>query len=264
MVRHGNTGKNHSSSLNLAPNGLDEAAFEQAMLERWPRLAPTGIALRLGITALLFFSTWRAIQYRGATALSLLLPMVAELMVAILAGVLLAIFVVRDMDFRRQVWSGLRPWALVVVGVLIWQAWQGHHSGDGFAARMDLAWNQIYGFAVSSGLRWSMLIAALGFGGGVLNDIAAYRRNGPPFVYLGSLNFGLRALLMLMFGFWLASIAFAFDFSRRQNADAMWIALLLAELLALWLPAAVQAKMRAARENQRGPGKVPPSVVRSE
>ncbi len=263
MALQGNTGKDHPASRKLAPEGVDEAAFEQAMLERWPRLGPTGVALRLGITALVFFTTWRAIQYRGASALSLLLPMLAELLVAIVAGVLLAIFVVRDVDFRRQVWRGLRPWMLIAVGVLMWEAWQGHASGEGFAARMGIVWNWIHGFAVGSGLRWSMLIAALGFAGGVLNDIAAYRRNGPPFVYLGSLNLGLRTFLMMMFGFWLACIALTFEFSRRQSAEGMWFALLLAELLALWMPVVAQAKIRAARGNTRGSGKTPRSAART-
>lgn len=264
MALQGTTGKDHPDSLKPAAEGVDEAAFEQAMLERWPRLAPTGVALRLGITALVFFTTWRAIQYRGATALSLLLPMLAEFVVAILAGVLLAIFVVPDVDFRRQVWSGMRSCVLIAVGVLMWKTWQGHASGEGFAARMVIAWNQICEFAVGSGLRLSMLIAALGFAGGVLNDIVAYRRNGPPFVYLGSLNLGLRTFLILTFGFWLACIALAFQFSRRQSAEGMWIALLLAELLALWLPTAVQAKIRAARGNTRGRGKAHPSAASTD
>lgn len=230
-----------------APEGTDEAAFEQAMLTRWPRLSPSGVAIRFGITALVFYNTWHAIQYRGATAMSLLLPMAAEVPVAVAAGFLLAIFVVRDEDFRRQVWSSVRPWSMIVAGFLIWEAYQGQLNGRAFTVQLGLVWDQAAAFMIGSGLVWAMLAAALGFGGGVINDIIAYKRNGPPFVYLGSLNFGLRTLLMLVFGFWLTCIVFAFDFTRRQSAEGMWVALLLAELLALWLPHIVQDRIRAAR-----------------
>lgn len=261
MARLENKHEDLVPPLNIAPEAMDEAAFELAMLNRWPRLNPTGVAIRLAITALVFYATWRAIEYRGATALSLLLPMAAEVVVAIAAGLLLAIFVVRDADFRRQVWSGVRPWILIVGGVLIWEAYHGDVNGNGFVAQLDIIWGQVSAFVVGSGLRWSMLVAALGFGGGVLNDIVAYRRNGPPFVYLGSLNFGLRTLIMLVFGFWLTCIVLMGDFTRRQSAQGMWLALLLTELLALWLPNVVQNKIRTARGTQRGRGKEPASLV---
>lgn len=253
MARSANNPSAKLPALKVAPSNVDEAAFEQAMLERWPRLGASGIILRLATTALVFFSTWRAIHYFGATALSLLLPMAAELLVAVATGLLLAVFVVRDGDFRRQVWKGMRTWIIVAVAFLVWQYYQSTINGRSFGVQLSQVWLATRAFLLNSGFLQAMVMAALGFCAGVVNDVGAYRRNGPPFVYLTSLNFGLRTFLMFVFGWVLFLMTvFIVDFNRRKIAEAMWLALLLTELLALWLPTVVQNKIRAARaENPR-------------
>lgn len=250
MARSTKNQETESAASRLAPKS-DTEAFELAMLERWPPLSVSGVGLRLATTALVFYSTWRAIHDSGATALALLLPMVAEILAAIVCGFVLAVFIVREHGFTRQVWGGIRTWVIIAFGFLAWQYYQGSVTHNGFGAQLHQAWLATRGFVLESGFLQAMLMAAIGFCAGVVNDVAAYRRNGPPFIYLSSLNFGLRTFLMLILG-WilLLMIFFARDFTRRQSAEAMWFALLLAEFFALWLPHVVQNKIRAARASR--------------
>ncbi|HJU38401.1 MAG TPA: hypothetical protein VJ724_02435, partial [Tahibacter sp.] len=55
-----------------------DAAFEAAMLERWPRPEPVSLALRVASLAAVFGLMAWAIAQRGATAGALLLPMAGE------------------------------------------------------------------------------------------------------------------------------------------------------------------------------------------
>lgn len=247
MVRSPKKQDIRSAPAQVAANHADEA-FKRAMLERLPRLTLPGVALRLITTALVFYSTWQAIHSYGATAPSLLLPMAAEVLAAIASGVVLAGFVLRDQRFTRQVWSGLRNWIVVAIGFLIWQCYQGAASHDGFGAQLRQTWLATRAFILDSGFLRAMLLAAAGYCAGVVNDVAAYRRNGPPFIYLSSLNFGLRTFLMLLLGWILFLVAtFGRGITRLQIAEAMWVALLLAELFALWVPHVVQNRILAAR-----------------
>jgi len=103
-------------------------------------------------------------------------------------------------------------------------------------------------FILGSGFLGAMLMAAFGYCAGVVNDVRAYRRKGPPFVYLSSLNFALRTMLMFVCGWVLLLSGIFFSrANRRQLAEAMWLALLCTELLALWLPQVVQNRIAAAR-----------------
>src|SRR5512140_2021229 len=106
--------------------------------------------------------------------------MVAEILAAIVCGFVLAGFIVRERGFTRQVWSGLRTWVIVACGFLAWQYYQGSVTQNGLGTQLNQAWLATRGFVLESGFLQAMLMAAIGFCAGVVNDVAAYRRNGPP------------------------------------------------------------------------------------
>jgi hypothetical protein len=218
-----------------------DAAFEAAMLERWPRPEPLPLALRGVTLAFVFGFMGYAIMYRGATAGALLLPMAGEVAAGFLVSVLLAIFVVREEKFRREVTASLKFWGVVVA---LWFAWSWYQADRGELAIGDQVWRMAvaaFDYVRRNGMHWPMLAAALGLVAATASDVAAYRRKGPPFVYLGSLTLGLRLFVLIIAGF---GFLVAADWSRRDRAFLMWGVLLVGELFALWAPFAAQQKIR--------------------
>jgi hypothetical protein len=230
-----------------------DAATERAFLERVPRLTPLRALLRIAAIATVAIITWRAIHYRGATAGALLLPFATEIVIAVLIAPLLAL-VVREAEFRRETLGPLLGWLGVLVVVLIWQAAVADRNHVTFAAQLRGHADTLFVFARDHGMLWAMAAAGVGFLAAVVPDLIAYRKNGPPFVYIGSLNLGLRLFAMIVLGFWLM---WAFDSNRRQRAEVLWFMLLAAEIFAMAIPWAVQRKL-AQEKAQKGARKSTP------
>jgi hypothetical protein len=225
---------------------VGDAAFEQAMLERFPKPEPVSIALRVAGLAIVFGLLWHAIHARGARAGALLLPLAAEVVTGMLIGVVLAVFVVREKKFRAEARRAVVFWSVVLALFALWTWYRADNGGVSFAGVLRTGWADAVDYVRTQGMHWPMLVAALGLVAATAGDVAAYRRNGPPFVYLGSLSLGLRLFVLIFVGMgFLATV----DWSRRQRAELMWLVLLAAELLAMWLPWVVQKKI--AQEHAR-------------
>ena len=221
-----------------------DAAFEAAMLERWPRPEPVALALRVASLAAVFGLMAWAIAYRGATAGALLLPMAGEIVAGFVVALVLALVVVREAKFRRETLSSLTFWGVVFAG---WLAWTGFEANRAHVP-LDRHLAQTFGAAVDYvrvyGMHWPMLAAAIGLVVGTAGDVTAYRRKGPPFVFLGSLNLGLRMFVLMIAGM---GFLVTIDWSRRERAYLMLLVLAAGEAFALWAPFLVQKKIREQR-----------------
>jgi hypothetical protein len=231
----------------VAPGVRDpayDAAFEEGMLERVPPPNVLSIGLRAAGLVFVFGLSWRAIHFRGATAGSLLLPIAAELVAGAVIGIALGLVVVREREYRRQVVSSLWFWCVLIAVAFAWQWYTADHAGIVLQEQLGRALGDWRAYVVGHGMHWPMLAAVVSLVFATFSDVAAYRRRGPPFVYLASLNLGLRLMVVFVLCFWLM---FAFDSNRRQRAEVMWFVLLAAEIFATWAPWAVQKKIRAQR-----------------
>ena len=221
---------------------VGDAAFEQAMLERWPKPDLASLALRLVGLALVFGLTWRAIHHRGATAGALLLPMAGEILAGVLICIVLAMTVVRDARFRKEVKDSVRFWSFLLVVLLAWLWYRADHAQIAFGEQLALTARTTLDYIRVQGMLWPMLAAAVALVAATAGDVAAYRRKGPPFVFLGSLGLGLRVFVLIIVGMGFLMTA---DWSRRERAQLMWLVLLAGEVVALWGPLAVQKAIRA-------------------
>lgn len=228
---------------------VGDAAFEAAMLERWPRPEPVSLGLRVASLAFVFGLTWYAIHYRGATAGALLLPMAGEIVAGMLIGLVLAATVVRDEKFRKEAFGALRFWAIVAVVFLAWSWFRADRAQLGLDRQLLLHVGTIVDYVRMQGMFWPMLAAGIGLVAATAGDVAAYRRKGPPFVYLGSLSLGLRLFVLIFAAF---GFIVAIDWTRRQRAELMWCVLLVGEVFALWAPYAVQKKIREEHAKRVG------------
>lgn len=227
-----------------APGSPSDGAFEDAMIERYPKPEPWSMALRLVSLALVFGLTWYAIRYRGATAGALLLPIAGELVAGTAIAVALALFVVREAAYRREVFNSLRFWLFVLVVFALWTWFRAGRDGVTVAMQWARIANDVFDYIARQGMLWPMLAAGAGLVMATAGDVSAYRRKGPPFVHLGSLNLGLRLFVLIVVGM---GLLVTVDMSRRQRAEVMWLVLLAGELFALWAPWAVQKRIAEER-----------------
>jgi hypothetical protein len=236
------------SARPVSNDPVGDAAFEAAMLERWPKPDPLSIGLRVATLVAVFGFTWHAIHHRGATAGALLLPMAGEIAAGVLIGFALAATVVRDAQFRKEVVSGVRFWVIVAIVFLAWSWFRADRAQIGLDRQLMLTVSTIADYVRVQGMLWPMLAAGVGLVAATAGDVAAYRRKGPPFVFLGSLSLGLRLFVLIVAGF---GFLVAADASRRNRAELMWCVLLAGEAFALWAPYVVQKKIREEHAAER-------------
>lgn len=222
------------------------------MLERFPKPEPLSIALRVAGLAFMFGLMWHAIHARGARAGALLLPMAAEVVAGMAIGVVLAIFVVREAKFREEARRALVFWGIALSLFALWTWYRADTGGVSFGGALHTWWNDAVGYVRVQGMHWPMLVAAVSLVAATAGDVAAYRRKGPPFVYLGSLSLGLRLFVLIVVGM---GFLVTVEWSRRERAELLWLVLLVGEAFALWAPWAVQKKIEQehASRTQRAP-----------
>lgn len=195
------------------------------------------LAFRLALIVIVAVFTARAIILGQATAWHLFLPMVGEYFVLLLSLPVIN-QIVNDKTLRQDTRRTI-PWLVAIVLVPgAWIAWQGFDQGNPWPTQARMECSHLIQWITVHEMHWPIIGASVGMLLSLPGRVAAFHRNGPPFVGV-SIGCAMR-LIIPLFGCFLLPLIAA---GKIPAVWLIWVILLLAELAALTMQWDLQRRL---------------------
>jgi hypothetical protein len=202
-------------------------------------LEPSQIAIRLiSVTVVASTCAW-AIWTGKATAWHLFLPMVAEYF-ALLIGVIIAFVIVRHPAMKKDAHSSFILLNVIAFIVAVSAWWRAHQQQISWQSQLELDARAAWTWIRDGHMHWPMLAAAVAVFLDLPYRVGNLLRLGPPFVAVG-LGCGMRVAVFALAVFLLP---FVVSGNKVTNAWVLWLILLIAELLTLWMHWDIQSRLK--------------------
>ncbi len=195
------------------------------------------LVFRLSLIGIVAAFTARAILLGQATAWHLFLPMAGEYLVLLLSLPVIN-QIVNDKTLRQDTRRSI-PWLVTLVLLpVFWIAWQAFDQGNPWPAQARMEWSNLIQWITTHEMHWPIIGASAGMLLSLPGRVAAFHRNGPPFVGV-SIGCAMR-LIIPLFGCFLAPLIAA---GKIPVVWLIWVILLLAELAALTMQWDLQRRL---------------------
>ena len=230
--------KSPTSSGQKLVNNLTVADARHIVNCEGGELTPGALAIKLTTTAIVSATLARAIWVGDATAWHLFLPMLAQYFALILVLPVIYLFI-RHPDLRKDSIGALRLVIALIMLAAVALGVQSYRTEIPWRPLLDDYLAEVYRWVVDAQMHWPILIAVAAILWQIPRRIRNLYVHGPPFSGVG-LGCAMRFVVPL-FGCFLAPFIAA---GEIPVVWILWVTIVAADILALWMHWDLQARLR--------------------